>query len=66
MCHLILYYTEKVKIISLETLNFRKKNFSYGSEQKNNSPPIEKHNLKRFHLKMPARQMMCFVYFFPF
>ncbi|KAF0709353.1 C2H2-type domain-containing protein [Aphis craccivora] len=58
MCHLILYYTEKVKIISLETLNFRKKNFSYGLEQKNNSPPIEKHNLKRFHLKMPARQMI--------
>lgn len=65
MCHLILYYIEKVKIISLETLNFRKKNFSYGLEQKNNSPPIEKHHLKKFHLKMSARQMMCFVHFFP-
>jgi len=65
MCHLILYYIEKVKIISLETLNFRKKNFSYGFEQKNNSPPIEKHHLNKFHLKMSARQMMCFVHFFP-
>jgi len=65
MCHLILYYTEKVKIISLDTLNFRKQNFSYGLEQKNNSPPIEKHHLSKFHLKMSARQMMCFVHFFP-
>lgn len=64
MCHLIIYYTEKVKIMSLETINFRKQNFSYGLEQKNSSPPIETHHLKKFHFKMSARQMMCFVNFF--
>lgn len=48
------------------TLNFRKQNFSYGElEQKNISPPIKKHNLSKFHLKMSARQMMCFAHFFP-
>lgn len=65
MCHLIIYFTEKVQIFSLETLNFRKQNFSYCElEQKNLSPQIEKHHLHKFHLKMSARQMMCFVHFF--
>jgi len=64
MCHLIIYYTEKVKIMSLGTINFKKQNFSYGLEQKNSSPPIEPHHLKKFHLKMSGRQMMCFVNFF--
>jgi len=64
MCHLIIYFTENVKIFSLETLNFRKQNFNYGLEQKNLSPKIEKHHLHKFHLKMSGRQMMCFVHFF--
>jgi len=65
MYHLIIYYTEKIQIFSLETLNLRKQNFDYGElEQKNLSPPIERHHLHKFHLKMSAKQMMCFVYFF--
>lgn len=66
MCHIITYYTKTVKILSLETLNLKKQHFNYGElEQKNLSPPIEKHHLPKFHLKISARQMMCFVHFFP-
>lgn len=64
ICHLIIYFTENVKIFSLEILNFRKQNFNYGLEQKKLSPRIKKHHLHMFHLKMSARQMMCFVHFF--
>lgn len=47
-------------------MNLRKQHFNYGElEQKNISPPIEKHHLSKFHLKMSARQIMCFVHFFP-
>ncbi|XP_022176334.1 uncharacterized protein LOC111037844 [Myzus persicae] len=66
MCHIINYYTETLKILTLDTLNFRKQHFNYGKlEQQNLSPPIEKHHLSKFHLKMSARQMMCFIHFFP-
>lgn len=66
MCHIINYYTGTIQILSLDTLNFRKQHFNYGElEQKNLSPPIEKHHLSKFHLKMSARQMMSFVHFFP-
>jgi len=55
MCHIITYYTETVKILSLETLNLKKQHFNYGElGQKNLSPPIEKHHLPKFHLKMSA------------
>lgn len=66
MCYIITYYTETVKILSLETLNLKKQHFNYGElEQKNLSSPIEKHHLSKFHLKMSARQMMSSVHFFP-
>jgi len=66
MCHIINYYTETLKILTLDTLNFRKQHFNYGElEQQNLSLPIEKHHLSKFHLKMSARQMMCFIHFFP-
>lgn len=32
--------------------------------KKNLSPKIKKHHLHKFHLKMLARQIMCFVHFF--
>jgi len=65
MCHIIHYYTELVKIFSLEELNFRKQNFNYGCiEIGNISPPIKTIHLKKFHLKMSAREMMTFVHYF--
>lgn len=67
MCHLINYFIENVKILSSETLNFRKQHFNYGElEQKSTSPPIEKLHLSKFYLKLSARQTMCFVHIFPF
>lgn len=40
MCHIITYYTETVKLLSLETLKLKKQHFNYGElEQKNLSPP---------------------------
>lgn len=66
ICHILKYYISEVKIISLETLNNRKQNFNYGTiEIGNNSHPIEKHHLLNFHLKMSAREMMCFINFLP-
>jgi hypothetical protein len=64
LCHILLYYISEVKIISLETLNNRKQYFNYGTiEIGNNSHIIEKHNLLKFHLKMSAREIMCFIHF---
>jgi len=65
LCHIIKYYTETVHIFSLDTLNLRKQNFNYGCiEIGNISPPIKINNIKQFHLKMTAREMMTFVHFF--
>ncbi|XP_060871578.1 uncharacterized protein LOC132949103 [Metopolophium dirhodum] len=66
VCHILKYYISDVKIISLETLNNRKQYFNYGAiEIGNNSHTIEKHHLLNFHLKMSAREMMCFIHFLP-
>lgn len=66
MCHIINYYTNVVKIFSLDLLNYRKQNFNYGAiEIGNISPIIKSTNLNNFHLKMSAREMMTFVYYFP-
>lgn len=66
MCHIISYFTEKIKYFSLDTLNSRKKLFSYGSiEIGNISSQIKPEHLKKFHLKMNAREVMNFVHFFP-
>ncbi|CAH1105247.1 unnamed protein product [Psylliodes chrysocephalus] len=49
-----------------EEVNIRKQCFDYGrTEIGNISPEIEKHHLHKYHLKMSAREMMCFVHFFP-
>lgn len=65
LCHIINYYTEEVKIFSLETLNYRKKHFNYGPiEIGNISPPIKPIHITNFHLKMSVREMMKFVYYF--
>jgi len=64
LCHVVKYYTEYLKLFSLETLNRRKSNFEYGTiEVGNISPPIKKKHLDQFHLKMSAREMMSFVFF---
>lgn len=66
MCHVILYYTQTVKLFSLETLNNRKATFNYGPiEVGNISPPITLLHLQKYHLKMSAREVMTFVHFFP-
>jgi hypothetical protein len=65
MCHIINYYTETVKIFSLELLNYRKQNFNYGPiEVGNMSPIIKLAHIKKFHLKMSATEMMTFVFYF--
>jgi hypothetical protein len=62
MCYIITYYTETVKILSLETLNLKKQHLNYGElEKKKLLPPIEEHNLSKFRLKMFARQIMSFI-----
>jgi len=64
MCHVINYYTDVVKIFSLELLNYRKQHFNYGPiEIGNISPIIKQAHLKNFHLKMSAREMMTFVFY---
>lgn len=66
MCHAILYYTETVKLFSLETLNNRKTTINYGPlEISSISPPIIITHLQKYHLKMSPREIMTFVYFFP-
>lgn len=66
ICHILKYYILEVRIISLETLNNRKQHFNYGAiEIGNNSHPIEKHHLLNNHLKMSAREIMCFINFLP-
>lgn len=47
MCHIINYYTETVKIFSLELLNYRKKHFNYGPIEVGNISPI----IKPVHIK---------------
>lgn len=52
MCHLIIYYTEKIEIFSLETLNFRKQHFSYELELKNLSLPNEKEMVQKKQIRV--------------
>lgn len=66
MCHIIIYYTEKIQYFSLELLNHRKKTFDYGPiEIENISGEIKISHLQNKHLKMSAREMMTFVMIFP-
>lgn len=65
MCHIIKYYTETVKLFSLQNLNDRKNMFNYGSlEVGNSSPEILSNHLESSRLKMSAREMWTFVHFF--
>lgn len=65
MCHIINYYIGVVNFFILDVLNFRKQHFNYGSiEFCNISPLIKMSHLKKLHLKMSARVMMTFVYYF--
>lgn len=65
ICHIILCFI-KNKTFDLELLNIRKENFQYGeTENGNKSPPIQIHHLKKFRLKMSAREMLTFAHFFP-
>lgn len=66
ICHIIKYYTQKIKIFSLETLNLRKQNFNYGPlEIGNFSKPILEKHLNQNRLKMTASEMKSFIRFFP-
>lgn len=65
MCHVITHLIDQ-KYFSLQTLNIRKHMFNYGEiEIGNISPEITSAHLSKFHLKMTAREMMCFMHFFP-
>jgi len=65
MRHIINYYTDVVKIFLLDLLNYRKQHFNYDSIVIGNiSPIIKPTHLNKFHLKMSAREMMTFVYYF--
>lgn len=62
---IINYYTETVKIFSLELLNNKKQYFNYGPiEVGKKSPILKLANINKFHLKMSAREMMIFVFYF--
>ncbi|KAK4872028.1 hypothetical protein RN001_016152 [Aquatica leii] len=64
-CHIIDYFIS-MKYFDLDTLNDRKQNFEYGpTEIDNISFKIEPHHLKKWKLKMSAREMMTFTLYFP-
>lgn len=64
MCHIINHLMNS-KYFSLKTLNARKQMFNYGEiEVGNVSPEITEAHLAKFHLKMTAREMMCFMHLF--
>jgi len=66
ICHVIFYYTQTVKLFSLEKLNNRKTTFYYGPiEVGNISPAITLLHLQNNQLKMSAREIMTFIHFFP-
>ncbi|KAF0712217.1 C2H2-type domain-containing protein, partial [Aphis craccivora] len=66
ICHVIFYYTQTVKLFSLEKLNNRKTTFHFGPiEDGNISPEITLLHLQNNHLKMSAREVMTFIHFFP-
>lgn len=66
LCHAITYFTVKMQYFDLETLNFRKQSFDYGPlEVGNASGNIAIKHLRNKKLKMSAREMMCFVIYFP-
>lgn len=55
-----------MKYFDLSKLNARKQHFDYGPiEIGNISPTIKIRDLKKKHLKMSAREMMCFINFLP-
>lgn len=65
-CHILQYFIGTVKYFNLETLNSRKKNFAYGSiEIDNMSGEIKLKHINNKRLKMTAREMMSFTFFFP-
>lgn len=65
LCHIIQYFIPQ-QYLTLESLNIRKHMFNYGEiEIDHISPEITHSHLNKFHLKMTAREMMCFVHLFP-
>lgn len=65
MCHVIFYYTQTVKLFSLEKFNNHKTTFHYGPiEVDNISLRITLLHLQNNHLKMSAREVMTFIHFF--
>lgn len=65
MCHIILTFL-KQNYFDLLTLNNRKQCFNYGETEIGNlSPPLKLIHFKNFNMKMSAREMQCFIHFFP-
>lgn len=65
ICHIINYYIETIQLFTLKELNNRKSAFNYGSfEIGNYSPPILDVHLKKFRLKMSAREKWTFIHYF--
>lgn len=65
MCHIILTLL-KQNYFDLFTLNNRKQSFNYNETEIGNlSPPLKLINLKNFNTKIPAREIQCFIHFFP-
>lgn len=66
MVHIINYYTETIKVFTLDQLNNRKQYFNYGpSEIGNISGIIKPNHVTNRCLKMSAREMMTFLHLFP-
>lgn len=54
------------KVVSIETLNYKKQMFNYGpSAIGNNSLPLDLNLLKNNNIKMTASEMMTFIHFLP-
>lgn len=66
LCHIINYFTNEIKIFSLDVLNARKQNFSYIDINKSYvSQPTRLSHLKNKKLKVTASEMKVFIQFFP-
>lgn len=64
--NILQYYIFNLKLFTLEDLNRRKKNFSYGEiEITNICNDIKLDHLKKRHFKMSSREMMTFANFLP-
>ncbi|XP_055914391.1 uncharacterized protein LOC129947743 isoform X1 [Eupeodes corollae] len=66
LCHILLNFIQIKKYFSLQVLNKRKQTFEYGPHEIGNiSNEISQTHLQKRHLRMSAREMLCFIQYLP-